>query len=136
MHAGLKSDYPIITGTVLETYDAFLLGIPTRFGSFPGQWKAFWDTTGKQWSTGGFWGKYAGLFIGTATQGGEQQSTAISAMSTLAHHGMIMSPSDTRRPSLSNPTSPKSEAALLEVLEPTLSVPTSYIFFWPLLMCF
>lgn len=58
----------------------------------PGQWKAFWDTTGKQWSTGGFWGKYAGLFIGTATQGGGQEVTALNAMSTLAHHGMIYVP--------------------------------------------
>lgn len=92
MHAGPKSDYPVVSGTVLETYDAFLFGIPTRFGSFPAQWKAFWDATGKQWSTGGFHGKYAGLFIATATQGGGQEATALGAMSTLAHHGMIYVP--------------------------------------------
>lgn len=89
MHAGPKSSYPNIEATSLEKYDAFLFGIPTRFGNFPAQWKTFWDTTGKQWSTGGFWGKYVGLFIGTATQGGGQESTALAAMSTLAHHGMI-----------------------------------------------
>lgn len=78
--------------TILEQYDAFLFGIPTRFGSFPAQWKAFWDRTGGQWATGGYWGKYAGLFVSTATPGGGQESTAIAAMSTLAHHGIIYVP--------------------------------------------
>jgi hypothetical protein len=92
LHAGSKSSYPTIDATSLEKYDAFLFGIPTRFGNFPAQWKAFWDTTGKQWSTGGFWGKYVGLFIGTATQGGGQEATALAAISTLAAHGMIYVP--------------------------------------------
>lgn len=78
--------------TKLEEYDGFLIGIPTRYGNFPAQWKAFWDKTGKQWSSGGFWGKYAGLFISTASLGGGQESTAIAALSTLAHHGIIYVP--------------------------------------------
>jgi NAD(P)H dehydrogenase (quinone) len=77
---------------VLDEYDAFLFGIPTRYGNFPAQWKAFIDKTGKQWSTGGFWGKYAGLFVSSGTQGGGQESTAIAAISTLAHHGFIYVP--------------------------------------------
>jgi len=76
----------------LEQYDAFLFGIPTRYGNFPGQWKAFWDKTGHQWQTGAYWGKYAGVFVSTATPGGGQESTVISAMSTLAHHGIIYVP--------------------------------------------
>lgn len=92
MHAPPKSTYPTIDPATLETYDAFLLGIPTRYGSFPAQWKAFWDATGKQWATGGFWGKYAGLFVSSAGLGGGQESTAIAAMSTLAHHGIIYVP--------------------------------------------
>ncbi|GME22258.1 putative minor allergen alt a 7 protein [Neofusicoccum parvum] len=78
--------------SVLEQYDAFLFGIPTRYGNFPAQWKAFWDKTGGQWQTGAFWGKYAGLFISTGTVGGGQESTAIAAMSTLTHHGIIYVP--------------------------------------------
>ncbi|KAI5459534.1 minor allergen Alt a 7 [Mariannaea sp. PMI_226] len=77
---------------VLEEYDAILFGIPTRYGNFPAQWKTFIDRTGKQWQSGGFWGKMAGLFISTGTLGGGQESTAIAAMSTLAHHGMIYVP--------------------------------------------
>jgi len=93
MHAPPKSTtIPEITGDKLEQYDAFLFGIPTRYGNFPAQWKAFWDSTGKQWQTGAYWGKYAGLFISTASQGGGQESTAIAAMSTFAHHGMIYVP--------------------------------------------
>jgi len=93
MHApGPDASIPTIDAATLETYDAFLFGIPTRYGNFPAQWKAFWDSTGSQWSTGGYWGKYAGLFVSTGTQGGGQESTAIAAMSTLAHHGIIYVP--------------------------------------------
>ncbi len=94
MHAPPKpTDVPVLEDpAVLEQYDAFLLGIPTRYGNFPAQWKAFWDKTGKQWSTGGYFGKYAGVFISTATPGGGQESTAIAALSTLTHHGIIYVP--------------------------------------------
>jgi NAD(P)H dehydrogenase (quinone) len=87
MHAPPKPAVPVIDAKTLESYDAFLLGIPTRFGNFPAQWKAFWDNTSAQWGSGGYYGKYAGVFISTATPGGGQESTAIAAMSTLAHHG-------------------------------------------------
>ena len=87
------TDVPVLDdASVLTQYDAFLLGIPTRYGNFPGQWKAFWDTTGKLWSSGGLHGKFAGLFVSTASMGGGQESTAIAAMSTLAHHGIIYVP--------------------------------------------
>lgn len=93
MHApGQDESIPFITPGELEKYDAFLLGIPTRYGNFPAQWKVFWDQTGKQWSTGGFWGKYGGLFVSTASQGGGQESTCLATMSTFAHHGIIYVP--------------------------------------------
>lgn len=92
MHAAPKPNYPIITAPELKNYDAFLFGIPTRYGNFPGQWKAFIDTTGGLWGEGALSGKYAGLFISTGTQGGGQEITALNAMSTLAHHGIIYVP--------------------------------------------
>ncbi|CAK4030747.1 Minor allergen Cla h 7 [Lecanosticta acicola] len=93
MHAPPKdSSVPVADPKVLEQYDAFLFGIPTRYGNFPAQWKAFWDSTGGQWQTGAYWGKYAGLFVSTGTMGGGQETTAINAMSTLAHHGFIYVP--------------------------------------------
>jgi len=92
MHAPAKSDHPVADAKILEQYDAFLFGIPTRYGNFPAQWKAFWDTTGGQWGTGAYSGKYASVFISTGTQGGGQESTAIAALSTLTHHGIIYVP--------------------------------------------
>ncbi|KAJ9227451.1 CAZyme family AA6 [Paecilomyces variotii] len=92
MHAPGKASYPVVEPRTLLEYDAILFGIPTRYGNFPAQWKTFWDKTGSIWATGGFWGKYAGLFISTGTQGGGQESTALASMSTLAHHGFIYVP--------------------------------------------
>ena len=92
MHAPPKSAHPVASHETLLNYDAVLFGIPTRYGNFPAQWKAFWDRTGGIWASGGFWGKYAGLFVSTGTLGGGQESTAIAAMSTLAHHGFLYVP--------------------------------------------
>lgn len=94
LHAPAKpADVAVLSDpATLAGYDAFLLGIPTRYGNFPAQWKAFWDQTGGQWATGGFHGKYAGLFISTGSPGGGQESTALAAMSTLAHHGIVYVP--------------------------------------------
>lgn len=39
MHASPKPDYEEITPDQLATFDAFLFGIPTRYGNFPAQWK-------------------------------------------------------------------------------------------------
>lgn len=94
MHAPAKpADVKTLSDpATLAGYDAFLLGIPTRYGNFPAQWKTFWDHTGSQWQSGGYHGKMAGLFISTASPGGGQESTALAAMSTLAHHGIIYVP--------------------------------------------
>ncbi|KAJ6443087.1 quinone oxidoreductase [Purpureocillium lavendulum] len=94
MHAPAKpTDVPVLSDpATLAEYDAFLLGIPTRYGNFPAQWKAFWDKTGGIWASGGFYGKFAGVFISTAGHGGGQESTAIASMSTLTHHGIIYVP--------------------------------------------
>ncbi|KAF2085695.1 benzoquinone reductase [Saccharata proteae CBS 121410] len=94
MHAPAK-DNSVTTLTdpsVLEAYDGFLFGIPTRYGNFPAQFKAFWDKTGGQWQTGAFYGKYAGVFVSTATPGGGQEATIMNSLSTLSHHGIIYVP--------------------------------------------
>lgn len=94
MHAPPKpTDVTVLDDPAqLEEFDGILFGIPTRYGNFPAQFKAFWDKSGKQWQQGSFWGKYAGLFISTGTLGGGQESTAIASMSTLTHHGFIYVP--------------------------------------------
>ncbi|KAF1840614.1 benzoquinone reductase [Cucurbitaria berberidis CBS 394.84] len=94
MHAPPKpTDITVLNDPAqLESFDGILFGIPTRYGNFPAQIKTFWDKSGKQWQSGSFWGKYAGLFISTGTVGGGQETTAISSMSTLVHHGFIYVP--------------------------------------------
>jgi len=94
MHAPPKdASVPLLTDPAqLEAYDGFLLGIPTRYGNWSAQWRTFWDHTGKQWGSGSFHGKLAGVFVSSATLGGGQESTALAAMSTFAHHGIIYVP--------------------------------------------
>ena len=92
MGAPAKPDYPIIKAEELTNFDAFLFGIPTRYGNFPAQWKTFWDTTGSLWASGALIGKYAGVFVSTGTPGGGQESTIIASLSSLAHHGIIYVP--------------------------------------------
>lgn len=92
MHAPPKPDYPVITPNDLTQYDAFLFGIPTRYGNFPAQWKSFWDATGQLWATGALYGKYAGVFVSTGTPGGGQETTASQAVGTFTHHGMNFVP--------------------------------------------
>ncbi|KAF1975839.1 quinone oxidoreductase [Bimuria novae-zelandiae CBS 107.79] len=94
MHAPPKpTDVKVLSDPAqLEEFDAFLLGIPTRYGNFPAQWKAFWDRAGKQWATGAYHGKFAGVFVSTGSQGGGQESTVIASMSTLVHQGIIFVP--------------------------------------------
>jgi NAD(P)H dehydrogenase (quinone) len=92
MHAPAKPEYPIIAPAELENFDAFIFGIPTRYGNFPAQWKAFWDATGSLWGKGALAGKYASVFVSSGTPGGGQESTVLASISTLAHHGILFVP--------------------------------------------
>ncbi|GJE86401.1 1,4-benzoquinone reductase [Phanerochaete sordida] len=92
MHAPPKPAYPVIQVDELTQFDGFVFGIPTRYGNFPGQWKAFWDQTGGLWATGALAGKYASVFVSTGTPGGGQESTVLNSISTLTHHGIVFVP--------------------------------------------
>lgn len=92
LQAPERPNYPIATPDTLTQYDAFLFGIPTRFGNFPAQWKAFWDSTGGLWASGALYGKIAGVFVTTGTPGGGQEVTVLNSLSVLAHHGIIYVP--------------------------------------------
>ncbi|KAF8885073.1 flavoprotein-like protein [Gymnopilus junonius] len=58
----------------------------------PAQWKTFWDATGKMWLNGQLAGKYAGVFVSTGNPGGGQETTAMTFLTTLVHHGMLFVP--------------------------------------------
>lgn len=87
-----KPDFPLASNDTLTEYDAFLFGIPTRYGNMPAQLKAFWDGTGSLWAKGALIGKPAGMFVSTGSVGGGQETTVISNLSTLVHHGMVFVP--------------------------------------------
>jgi len=89
---GPSKDVPLATADTMKEYDAFLFGIPTRYGNYSAQWKTFIDRLGGLWQSGALYGKYFGLFISTGTAGGGQESTAIAALSSWVHQGMIYVP--------------------------------------------
>lgn len=86
------SDIPIATMETLVEYDAFLFGIPTRFGTLPAQFFDFFGQSGGLWSNGSLYHKPAGVFVSTGTPGGGQEVTVRNFLSILAHHGMIYVP--------------------------------------------
>lgn len=93
MHApGPNKDVPFITADIMKTYDAFLFGVPTRYGNYSAQWKTFIDKLGGLWMSGALYGKYFGLFVSTGTMGGGQETTAITSLSSWVHQGMIYVP--------------------------------------------
>ncbi|CCK71592.1 uncharacterized protein KNAG_0H01770 [Huiozyma naganishii CBS 8797] len=87
-----STEIPVAGKDVLEDYDAFLFGVPTRFGNVPAEWSTFWDQTGSLWVNGTLNGKPAGLFVSTASYGGGQESTISNCLNYLVHHGMIYIP--------------------------------------------
>jgi NAD(P)H dehydrogenase (quinone) len=67
-----------------------VLGSPTRFGNMAAPLKHFLDGTGAEWVSGRLAGKPAGVFTATATLHGGQESTLLSMMLPLLHHGMLL----------------------------------------------
>lgn len=74
----------------LKHCGALVLGSPTRFGNMAAPLKHFIDTTASQWISGDLIGKPAGVFTSTSSMHGGQESTLISMMLPLLHHGMLI----------------------------------------------
>lgn len=89
-HMKIDQAAPEATVDELPDYDAIIVGTPTRFGAMSGQMRTFWDQTGGLWAKGALNGKVGGVFVSTATQGGGQEATALSTLTTLLHHGMVL----------------------------------------------
>jgi NAD(P)H dehydrogenase (quinone) len=67
-----------------------LLGSPTRFGNMAAPMKHFVDTLGAEWASGTLVGKPAGVFTSTATMHGGQESTLLTMLVPLLHHGCLV----------------------------------------------
>lgn len=87
-----SKDVPEVDRDTFVEADGFVFGLPTRFGLMAAQMKTFFDSTGKHWSSGALVGKPAGTFFSTATQGGGQETTALTAVTQFTHHGMVYVP--------------------------------------------
>lgn len=74
----------------LANADAIIFGTPTRYGNMCGQMRQFLDATGRIWAKGALVGKMGGVFTSTGTQHGGQESTILTFIPTLLHHGMII----------------------------------------------
>ncbi len=86
----LQKDVNIIKLEELEDIDGLILGSPTRFGNICAQLRSFLDQTGPLWAKGALINKPAGVFCCTASLHGGQETTLISMMLTLMHHGCII----------------------------------------------
>jgi NAD(P)H dehydrogenase (quinone) len=90
--SGFKLDQaaPIATVDELPSYDAIIIGVPTRFGNMPAQMKNFLDQTGGLWFQGKLVGKVGSVFSSSNTQHGGQESTILSTHTVLLHQGMVI----------------------------------------------
>ena len=96
---------PYVTASDLAECVGLALGSPTRFGNMAAPLKYFLDGTGGEWMRGTLTGKPACVFTSTSTMHGGNESTLLTMMLPLLHHGMLIV------------GIPYSEAALTSTLE-------------------
>ena len=81
---------PYVTANDLAECAGLALGSPTRFGNMAAPLKYFLDGTGGEWMRGTLTGKPACVFTSTSTMHGGNESTLLSMMLPLLHHGMLI----------------------------------------------
>ncbi|HEY8068403.1 MAG TPA: NAD(P)H:quinone oxidoreductase [Burkholderiales bacterium] len=81
---------PFCENRDLEECAGLALGSPTRFGNMAAPMKAFLDGTGPLWMKGALIGKPACVFTSTGSLHGGQETTLLSMMLPLLHHGMLI----------------------------------------------
>lgn len=81
-----------------------IMGSPTRFGSMAAPMKHFIDSTSAEWASGTLAGKPGAVFTSTSTMHGGQESTLLSMMVPLLHHGMLIVGLPFTEPALNNTT--------------------------------
>lgn len=84
------SGSPYASARDLAECDALALGSPTRFGNMAAAMKYFIDGTSDLWLSGAMNGKPAGVFTSTSSLHGGQETTLLSMMLPLLHHGMLI----------------------------------------------
>jgi len=74
----------------LENCDGLILGSPTRFGNMSAPMKYLLDSTSSLWMSGALVGKPAAVFTSTSSMHGGQESTLLTMLNPLLHHGMVI----------------------------------------------
>jgi NAD(P)H dehydrogenase (quinone) len=91
----VEPDIPAAGAPYVELRDlqecaGLALGSPTRFGNMASAMKYFWDGTSTDWLAGTLAGKPACVFTSTGSLHGGQETTLLSMMLPLMHHGMLL----------------------------------------------
>ncbi len=81
---------PYVTLDDLKRCDGLALGSPSYFGNMSGALKYFIDNTTELWFSGHLSGKPAGVFTSSGSMHGGQESTLLSMIQPLMHHGMLI----------------------------------------------
>ncbi|MCF6281319.1 MAG: NAD(P)H:quinone oxidoreductase [Candidatus Polarisedimenticolaceae bacterium] len=85
-----ESGAPYATLDDMRHCSGLLLGSPTRFGNMAAAMKQFIDSSGELWLSGAMIGKPAAVFTSASSMHGGQESTLLSMMLPLLHHGMLL----------------------------------------------
>ena len=118
-----SSTVPEVTLQELEQCSALALGSPTRFGNMAAPVKHFLDSTSSQWLKGALIDKPACVFTSSSSMHGGQESTLLSMMIPLIHHGMVICGLPYSEPELHNTTSGGSPYGVTHVAHHSLSAP-------------
>lgn len=81
---------PYATLAELRECAGVILGSPTRFGNMAAPLKYFLDSTAAEWASGALVGKPAAVFTSTSTMHGGQETTLVSMLLPLLHHGALI----------------------------------------------
>lgn len=91
---------PYVELDELGQCDGLLLGTPTRFGNMAASLKYLLDQTSGHWFRGSLAGKPAAVFTSTSSMHGGQETTLLSMMIPLLHHGMLITGLSYQEPEL------------------------------------
>jgi len=118
-----QKEVPTATLEDFAGIDGIVLGSPTRFGNMCSQMRNFLDRTGSLWMKAALAGKPAGVFCCTGTLHGGQESTLLSMMLTLLHHGCIIIGVHPATPELFRTTGGGSPYGASAVVGPSADIP-------------
>ena len=93
MHAVAKDDaVPFIEPGDIKDADGIIFGVPTRYGNAAAQVRTWWDKTGGIWYGQNWKHIPVGVFVGTGSAHGGQETTVLTFITQLIHHGMVFVP--------------------------------------------